>query len=200
MKSKAKPPVTLATRSQALTATRQRSAKETVVVPPVPTADHAMLATSAMASASTSMEKWSFAATTSADLIDQLHLQTERLKQGDMTDVEQMLYCQAVTLQAVFTKTLQHAMSTNSLKHQNMVLAVAFKAQSQCRTTLETLANIKNPRTVAFVKQANIANGPQQINNAANEFLESSAPARAREKTLPIEQNELVTISKTNHA
>jgi len=30
-------------------------------------------------------------------------------------------------------------------------------AQSQCRTTLEALAEIKNPRAVAFLKQANIA-------------------------------------------
>lgn len=29
----------------------------------------------------------------------------------------------------------------------------------------ETLFEMKNPRPVAFVKQANIANGPQQVNN-----------------------------------
>ena len=43
---------------------------------------------------------------------------------------------------------------------------LALKAQSQCRATLETLAVIKNPPNVAFVRQANIANGPQQVNNA----------------------------------
>jgi hypothetical protein len=30
---------------------------------------------------------------------------------------------------------------------------------------VETLAEIKNPSQVAFVRQANIANGPQQVNN-----------------------------------
>ena len=143
------------------------------------------------------MEKWGFAPTTSGDLIDQLHLQTEQLKKGDMTNVEQMLYCQAVTLQAVFSKTLQHAMSSESIKHQTMVLALAFKAQAQCRTTLETLANIKNPRAATFVRQANIAQN-QQVNNGAGEFSDNYV--RAREKTLPIEQNELIAIPKANHA
>ena len=45
--------------------------------------------------------------------------------------------------------------------------ALALKAQAQCRATLEALAEIKNPRPVSFVKQANIANGPQQVNNGS---------------------------------
>jgi hypothetical protein len=44
-------------------------------------------------------------------------------------------------------------------------MRLALKAQSQCRATIETLAEIKNPKPVAFVQQANIANGPQQVNN-----------------------------------
>jgi hypothetical protein len=48
---------------------------------------------------------------------------------------------------------------------------MALKAQNQCRMTLETLSNIKNP-PVVYAKQANIANGPQQVNNG---------PTRARE-------------------
>jgi hypothetical protein len=43
-------------------------------------------------------------------------------------------------------------------------LRLALKAQSQCRATLETLAAIRNPQPVAFVRQANIAHGPQQLN------------------------------------
>jgi hypothetical protein len=44
-------------------------------------------------------------------------------------------------------------------------MRLALKAQSQCRATLETLAAIKNPPSVAFVRQANIAHGAQQVNN-----------------------------------
>jgi len=53
-----------------------------------------------------------------------------------------------------------------------------LKAQSQCRTTLETLATIKNPSAVAFVRQANIAAGPQQVNNGMQ-------PSSARENEIP---------------
>lgn len=42
---------------------------------------------------------------------------------------------------------------------------MALKAQAQCRATLEALAEIKNPRPVAFVKQANISGEHQQVNN-----------------------------------
>jgi hypothetical protein len=53
-------------------------------------------------------------------------------------------------------------------------MRLAFKAQSQCRATLETLATIKNP-PVLFAKQANIAAGHQQVNNGI------PAPSGARE-------------------
>jgi hypothetical protein len=43
---------------------------------------------------------------------------------------------------------------------------LALKAQGQCRATIETLALMKNPPTV-FARQANIAHGPQQVNNGA---------------------------------
>ena len=59
-------------------------------------------------------------------------------------------------------------------------LKLALRAQSQCRATLETLATIKNPPTVAFVKQANIAHGPQQVNNGV-----ASEPARGEETANP---------------
>jgi hypothetical protein len=66
-------------------------------------------------------------------------------------------------------------------------LRLALKAQGQCRATLETLAVIKNPQPVAFVRQANIAHGPQQVNNRSFQLEESS---RARETG--IRQNKLL--------
>ena len=65
---------------------------------------------------------------------------------------------------------------------------MAMKAQNQCRMTLETLATIKNP-PVVFAKQANIAHGPQQVNNGVSA---SPSPAHAREEK-EIQSNELLT-------
>ena len=57
--------------------------------------------------------------------------------------------------------------------------------RSQCRTTLETLATIKTPPAVAFVKQFNNAAGQMQVNNNVR-------PSVAREE---IGQNELLEAS-----
>src|SRR5262249_2939174 len=48
--------------------------------------------------------------------------------------------------------------------------------------TLEPLAEIKNAAPVAFVRRANIANGPQQVSNAATRVAGAS---RARESENP---------------
>jgi hypothetical protein len=42
-------------------------------------------------------------------------------------------------------------------------LRLAMRAQAQSRATVETLANMKNPPV--YARQANIAQGPQQVNN-----------------------------------
>jgi hypothetical protein len=59
-----------------------------------------------------------------------------------------------------------------------------LRAQAQCRATLETLAAIKNPPTV-FARQANIANGPQQVNNTA--LLGDGSRVRAISDVSPTE-------------
>jgi len=68
-------------------------------------------------------------------------------------------------------------------------MRLALKAQSQCRSTLESLAEIRNPRPVAFVKQANIAYGPQQVNNGETVYQAEYEAPRADTKT---EQNKLL--------
>jgi transposase InsO family protein len=54
-------------------------------------------------------------------------------------------------------------------------MRLALKAQSQCRATVEALAEMKNPKPVAYVQQANIANGPQQVNNNGVPFASRGA-------------------------
>lgn len=91
----------------------------------------------------------------------------EKVQAGDLSEVEATLTAQAVTLDAMFNEMARRAalnMGTH-MQAMEVYMRIALKAQSQCRTTLEALAEIKNPRPVAFVKQANIAHGPQQVNN-----------------------------------
>ena len=100
-----------------------------------------------------------------AELLKNLREQVQKVQGGDMRPVEAMLYGQAVTLETIFTSLARRATSQEYLKQFQAYLGLALKAQAQCRATLEALAEIKNPRPVAFVKQANISGGHQQVNN-----------------------------------
>ena len=66
----------------------------------------------------------------------------------------------------MFTYLTMPATTAEDLGTCERYLRLALKAQPQYRATLETLANIKNPQTV-LTQQANIAHGPQQVNNSA---------------------------------
>ena len=101
------------------------------------------------------------------DLIRDLQAQTKQIQAGSMSSVEAMLYGQAKVLETMFTCLSRRAANNNNLKQIQVNLTLALKAQSQCRATLEALAEIKNPRPVQFVKQANMTTGPQQINNGS---------------------------------
>jgi len=115
------------------------------------------------------IEAWSkYAGTVDlSGLVDDLRERVEKVQGGDMRPVEAMLYGQAMTLETIFTNLARRAASQEYLKQFQAYLGLALKAQAQCRSTLEALAEIKNPRPISFVKQANIANGPQQVNNGA---------------------------------
>ena len=115
-------------------------------------------------------------------LAKELQTQIEAVNSGDLRRAEGMLIAQAHTLDGLF-----NALVGRSLKNMGeymgaaeTYLRLALKSQSQCRATLETLAQIKNP-PIVYAKQANITNGPQQVNNGIpapsqagkNEFQQS---------------------------
>ena len=86
------------------------------------------------------------------------------VQHGDLRVAENLLMSQAVTLNAIFTNLATLSDKDRQVGHMERLLRLALKAQSQCRTTCETLAALRSPRAV-FARQANIANGPQQVNN-----------------------------------
>lgn len=117
------------------------------------------------------------------ELARELKKQTAIVNAGDMTRAENMLLAQAHTLDAMFANLTTRALSAKHLDHLEALMRLAFKAQTQCRATLQTLGDLKSPRQVAFVKQANIGQNVQ-VNNthahtekkpgkAQNELLEA---------------------------
>ena len=109
-------------------------------------------------------------------LVDELARQCEQVNKGDLRRAEAMLVAQAHSLDALFN-ALVYRSAVNLGEYVDAAerfMRLALKAQSQCRATLETLGALKNP-PVVYARQANIAHGPQQVNNGGD------AEPRARE-------------------
>ena len=114
--------------------------------------------------------------------------------EGNLKQPEGMLFAQAQALQAIFTNLAKRAASQEYLSQLETFLRLALKAQNQCRMTLETLANVKNP-PVVFARQANINNGGQQQVNNGNQTPGSGSPAPAPARESQPEPNKLLEAS-----
>lgn len=99
------------------------------------------------------------------DLVVEMRKAGDEAVAGDLGRVERMLAHQAITLDGIFNALAQMASREATFKNIEVLLRVGLKAQAQARSTAEALAEIKNPRPVQFVKQANMTTGPQQVNN-----------------------------------
>jgi len=111
-------------------------------------------------------------------LTDALSEQTRASRTGDRQRAETMLTAQAHTLDAIFNHLAQRAVNAEHMNHLGGYLKLALRAQSQCRSTWEALATIRNPPVMGYVRQANIAHSPQQVNNAL--AVPMQHPARGR--------------------
>lgn len=120
-------------------------------------------------------------------IVEMLREQAAAVQGGDLTHAEAMLINQASALQAVFTRLCERAMEQTHMPNLEGLMRLALRAQSQCRATIETLSAIKNP-PIVYTKQANIAQGHQQVNNGIAE------PSQAREI-----KNEQDQLSEDNH-
>ena len=89
------------------------------------------------------------------------------VKQGNLADVEAMLYSQAYALNVMFATLMTRANRQEYMPPTQALMSLAFKAQNQSRATLQALVDLKQPRQATFVKQANISQGHQQVNNLA---------------------------------
>ena len=101
-------------------------------------------------------------------LISELAEQCQASIDGDLKRAESMLTTQAHTLDAIFNNLAKRAITAEYMANLDIYLKLALRAQSQCRATWEALSAIKNPPVMGYVRQANIAHGPQQVNNEAD--------------------------------
>lgn len=122
--------------------------------------------------------------------VDSLREKIAASQNGSTALADELLIGQAVALNVLFNECMRLA-AMNMGEYPaatERYMRLGLKAQSQCRATFESLGRIKNPPNVAFVRQANIAHGPQQVNNGANDPQAVPASVRAGENgSAPIE-------------
>jgi hypothetical protein len=112
------------------------------------------------------------------DALDVLRTSVDAANDGNLTAAVRLLTSQAIALNAIFGELARvaHVNMYTAPQHADRYLRLSFKAQGQCRATLETMAAIKNP-PVVFARQANINNGgQQQVNNGAAPTHEANSP------------------------
>lgn len=97
-------------------------------------------------------------------MLETLREQVKAVHGGDLKQAEAMLVNQATALQSLFARLTEKAFEQTHMPNLEGFMRLGLRAQSQCRTTLETLSAIKNP-PIVYAKQANIAQGHQQVNN-----------------------------------
>ena len=136
-----------------------------------------------------------------ADSISALSEKICTIQAGDMKPIEAMLIGQAQALQTMFVTLGRMAAIKTSLPQYTAFMNMALKAQSQSRATIQALTELKYPKQATFVKQANIANGNQQVNNVTS--THAPAPAHALEnqnqpnELLEAQHNEWLDNGKT---
>ena len=129
-----------------------------------------------------------------ADVSSRLSDKITTIQDGDMKPIEAMLIGQAQALQTMFVSLGRQAVCKTSLPQYTAFMNLALKAQSQSRATIQALVELKYPKQATFVKQANIAHGHQQVNNAPAIDKPNGTHAQAIEN----QPNEL--LSEMNHA
>lgn len=111
---------------------------------------------------------------------------------GDTADtkaIERMLLAQSVVLQSVFSHYMTRASRSDVLPELQAFADLALKAQNQCRRTLATLAEIRNPRRTQFIKQVNNAVN-QQVNNGLAATENRKIPESEPGKVLEVDRAE----------
>ena len=105
----------------------------------------------------------------------------KQLRDGDLSSLEEILLSQAFALNMAFNSLSVRASRQLDVSTMQMLMNLCFKAQNQSRATIDSLVRLKQPSSTQFIKQTNIAQGHQQVNNLAeknitpqNELLKDS--------------------------
>jgi len=126
-----------------------------------------------------------------APMVETLEFYVKQVNRNDLSHLEAMMVGQATALQTIFTSLARKASVQTELRQYEAFMGLALKAQSQSRSTVAAIADMKNPRQATFVGQANLTTGPQQINNGTfpNQSENQNTPNQLSGATHELHQN-----------
>jgi hypothetical protein len=108
-----------------------------------------------------------------SDLSEEMQAQVKKVNEGNLSRAEALLICQAHSLNSISTEMMRKSLENmgQNFHVAEKLMRLGLKAQSQSRATIQTLADLKNPKPYIQNNRAQY----QQVNN-------NSSPSRAREK------------------
>lgn len=108
-----------------------------------------------------------------ACLIEEMQAQVKKVNDGDLSRAEALLICQAHSLNSISVEMIHKSLENmgSNFHAAEKLMRLGLKAQSQSRATIQTLADLKNPKPYIQNNRAQY----QQVNN-------NSSLSRAREK------------------
>lgn len=134
------------------------------------------------------------------ELVAELKQQSAAVHANDMSRVESMLIAQAHTLDGLLAKLASKALAAERLNVMDSYMRLALKAQNQARATLQTLAELKAPKHIAFVNQANIGNQVQVNNGEVTTRTRARKIRKAPNELLEAEHGERMDARATGKA
>lgn len=123
-------------------------------------------------------------------MIEMLENSVQNVSKDDLSGLEAMLVGQATALQTIFTSLARKAAIQDRLPQYQAYMSLALKAQAQSRATITALVDLKRPNQPAFIGQANLTTGPQQVNNVI-QTLPRDLPAQNQPNQLSEVPHEL---------
>lgn len=118
-------------------------------------------------------------------VLESLKRMAAEVGDGRLDALEQMLLHQAVALQSMFMDLALRAKGQQDLPALQALTQLALKAQSGSRATLQTLAELKQPRPLV-VRQTNVAQ-TQQVNNGSPHAKAALTSGARTPRQVPIE-------------
>jgi hypothetical protein len=109
-------------------------------------------------------------------LLLELEAQIAALQTGSLERPEALLAGHIETLDAIFHGLIKMAHEYRGNARQYDLLKLALRVDARMAANIRTLSEIKNPRPVAYVQQANIGNAVQVNNGSQRRSGESGKP------------------------